>query len=880
MAWWVLLAIVVATTVLAGLLAPHAPGAKPSALGDFNAPTAEEGRIIPVIFGTVKISGPNVVWYGDFHAYPIKARSGLFSTTTTGFRYYLGMDLALCHGPIEGVGETLVGTATAVVTVTGTSPFAPNWWAKWTGFIAPTLPEDAVIQKIYAVCRASHSVDVPANGACLATVKYGTDNNGVSVTPGAFTTNPIGLGFNQGVAIVSEFDEYDDTFFVDTENDTLEWLETMAMGASMGHSLFQFGIHDVLLVTGLGFAVYYTSATATDDSTDLPAPVAIPEGQGVAWSYPETVEVFVPPPEDHRGTVEATAGASIEFATFGLTAGQAPDDIPVPHAVLAVTPDKITLRMNAPHLFGGDDRLPTSEGGLEGEVRIYRGTQAQGSDAYLSAQLGLAYPEYKGLCHAVFGACYFGKSNYLKNMNFILRRFPSNLGLPRSVTYINGDANPAEVIYEAMTNALWGLGRPTARFDSASWQAAAITLASEGMGMSLQWDRDAEADELIGDILRHIDAVIQTDPETGLWTLKLIRSQAPELELTQDDLLEAPELTRGSWEETWNDLVLTYTDGATFKPRTVTAQDSANQQVVGAVTSQSLEFLGFTKPAIAQRVAMRELKAHSYPFAKGRIKTKRRAWPLRVGSPFTITWPPTGITSLTLRVLNIDYGQLEKGMIEIDAVEDAFAVAYSAFDAPQDSAWVDPIGEPEPPDAQILVEAPYEWLARSTAEEKIMVGAVRGDSTSQGFEIQADEGAGYFKANVGDRFAPSGFLSADYSRMTEALDAVGFTLETGRDLFILEGTDAAGRARGDCLLFFEDTGEICAFQTAVDNGDETSTLANIVRGVFDTLPADHPMGTRVFIIRDAGTWFLFPYRADQADLVEPETGDQFIVEED
>ncbi len=30
-----------------------------------DAPTAEEGIPIPVLFGTKRIKGPNVVWYGD-----------------------------------------------------------------------------------------------------------------------------------------------------------------------------------------------------------------------------------------------------------------------------------------------------------------------------------------------------------------------------------------------------------------------------------------------------------------------------------------------------------------------------------------------------------------------------------------------------------------------------------------------------------------------------------------------------------------------------------------------------------------------------------------------------------------------------------------------
>ena len=39
---------------------------------DFTVPTAQEGKNIPVLFGTRRISGPNVCWYGDIGTTPIK----------------------------------------------------------------------------------------------------------------------------------------------------------------------------------------------------------------------------------------------------------------------------------------------------------------------------------------------------------------------------------------------------------------------------------------------------------------------------------------------------------------------------------------------------------------------------------------------------------------------------------------------------------------------------------------------------------------------------------------------------------------------------------------------------------------------------------------
>jgi hypothetical protein len=231
-----------------------------------------------------------------------------------------------------------------------------------------------------------------------------------------------------------------------------------------------------------------------------------------------------------------------------------------------------------------------------------------------------------------------------------------------------------------------------------------------------------------------------------------------------------------------------------------------------------------------------------------------------------------------MRVVAIDYGKLEQGMIEVHAIEDAFAVAYSAYDPPDDSAWVDPIGDPEAPAAQVLQEAPFEWLSAPTDGEKVLVGAVRAEGASRQYKIWADEGSGYFESGQGEYFAPSGLVTADYLRTTAALDATGFTLESGQDLEGLAGTDAAGRIRGDCLLLFLDTEEICAFETVTDNEDGTFTFTNIVRGVYDTFPADHPEGTRVIVLRDAATWYLFPYREDLGDEQPGEY--HFIVEED
>lgn len=66
----------VATTVLSYALQPKPQSQKPLGLGDVRAPTADEGREIPVLFGTRDLDGPNVVWYGHLRADAIRKKGG------------------------------------------------------------------------------------------------------------------------------------------------------------------------------------------------------------------------------------------------------------------------------------------------------------------------------------------------------------------------------------------------------------------------------------------------------------------------------------------------------------------------------------------------------------------------------------------------------------------------------------------------------------------------------------------------------------------------------------------------------------------------------------------------------------------------------------
>lgn len=65
MAFWTLLAVAALSVALNLIFAPRPKAPQPDSTQDLELPTAEAGRPIPVVFGTVRIKGLNILWYGE-----------------------------------------------------------------------------------------------------------------------------------------------------------------------------------------------------------------------------------------------------------------------------------------------------------------------------------------------------------------------------------------------------------------------------------------------------------------------------------------------------------------------------------------------------------------------------------------------------------------------------------------------------------------------------------------------------------------------------------------------------------------------------------------------------------------------------------------------
>lgn len=123
MPWGFLIGALVGSLIIAYVFQPKMKiiNRQPADIDDFRIPTADEGREIPVIFGTKDIKNANVVWYGNLKTEAIRVKvrsSSLFRSSkrqTVGFKYFLGMHLILCHGPVNAIRRIEAGELPAWV---------------------------------------------------------------------------------------------------------------------------------------------------------------------------------------------------------------------------------------------------------------------------------------------------------------------------------------------------------------------------------------------------------------------------------------------------------------------------------------------------------------------------------------------------------------------------------------------------------------------------------------------------------------------------------------------------------------------------------------------------------------------------------------------
>ena len=502
------------------------------------------------------------------------------------------------------------------------------------------------------------------------------------------------------------------------------------------------------------------------------------------------------------------------------------------------------VSVNAPQLFGGDER----EGGVSGTIDIEMGTPAQGRNAYLQSQLGSSIPAFRRVLGLVFRQCYLGNNPYLKRWAIratrILVRQDGIAQWYSAKADVGGDMNPAHIIREVLTDPDWGMGYPEADVDNASFTAAADTLYSEGMGMSILWDKQQQLSDFLAIVLRHIDGSLYTDRATGKFVIKLARGgyDIPSLLLLDESVVErVTDFKRSTVAELTNQVSVVYWDKSTGKNNSVTVQDIALAASQGATVGTTSQYPGFTNGTIATKAAARDLKALSTPLASATLYVTRKAASLNIGDVFRFAWAEYGISQVVFRVTNIELGELTSNLIKLSVVEDVFALSSAIYSPPPPSEWTNPIGAPVPVPFRLLTEVPYYMIARTLGDSAaqalpqtssyMMVGGTNPGGSAYSAQVYVDEGAGYQQQAVAN-FCPTAVISAAYGQADTALAITG-----GLDLDLVQVGDVAAIGVG-----------AISTRELVQVVSLTDTLLTVKRGMMDTVPVPVASNTRVIFL--------------------------------
>lgn len=909
------LAAVIVGSILAYALAPKPPKQKAPTLADFDLPTAEEGRAIPWIFGTYKITDPNFIWYGDLEV-RTKTKDGVKTRL-----YRMGTQQEFCISPVDAlVALEYGGKDCGITEVTASGQISINLPNLFGGRDAEggidgdfdvCFGEPTQAVNDYLLAQLGAPLSAFRDSLTLVGRKPSWVANSTYIKPLLPTVRCITAGWEDGAcwypetAIVPDRElgsaEYD--ALVATVNDGAGldyWWKLNTAFAADGDTEASVGNAGALAIKREA-AQYYGYDTVIGGAEGLTC--ATGDDAAVQFTeYAETVNGALTVPYFLDGTESFTIGVwvqsdvALRYDVFGTNADG-------PSALyqgiwLTVNADgSLYLQwgdglgnvhtnrqsfQSAPGIVGLTDRhffvLAWDAIALTDKIKLY----CDGERVALSYESGsgaaIGWDSTGTNPRIGFGARYTmiaGEDRLYGRLDEAFLHLGVMSAEDIAALYHAGtcnggdgwDMNPAHIIYKALTSTDQGAGEPSATLDDANFRAAALTFYTEGCGLSFQWRNEGPIFDFVAEVCRHAGAVLTLDPSTGLTKLVPLRDgyNVDYLDvLTESDVIEVVEWQDAADGESVNEVTVEYRkrDGS---KGTATWVNRASVQEQG-VSHQTIAFPGITYHTLALRVAKRECMQRSSNLSRGKLKVNRNAWDKLPGEVFRFSHGAEGIDELVVRVIDIDLGTLTDGEITVTVMQDIFSLDDVLTDvADPGGGWTAPDTAPAAAIAQDVMEAPYWQLlgdlgAAETAAQAPGAGYVVpliGKPTALSTEYNAwarISPNAYAETLTGAAFAPTATLTAALDRSADS--DIDLTAPVDLDLvepgwIVVIGTGTAA--------------ELCYVAVV----DATLAEISILRARMDTTPQLHAAGTRVwFLDASALDWPRIPDEFAAADAVD------------
>jgi len=534
------------------------------------------------------------------------------------------------------------------------------------------------------------------------------------------------------------------------------------------------------------------------------------------------------------------------------------------------------------NLFGG----PKKGGGVRGSIFTLFGAADQVLPEFLAAKLGRSsntVTAYRNIFsvwftapQSVFSTALSGAFGLLGSL--ITSGFsvgtegftwstnmpsipPVRVKVKRAPVSISGDdsmigpnANPAHIIYETLTNSDWGAGYDPAQFKENTFLEAAQTLRDEDFGLSFIWTGQSALEDFVNEVLQHISANLTFDLKTGRWELKLLRGDyeietLPEINPKNAELVA---FQRKSWGETINEIVLTWSNPENEEEETVTQQDASGMSIQRlAVSDSSKNYLGIRSQSLAWRVAERDLRQEGTPLATVEVEVSRdfqRDYDVKPGTVLWFNWGELDedgdvfSAPFAARVSAVKNPSRGDAGLVLTLVEDIFSYGVSQT-GEQGSEFVSPDQLPIDPPNVYIQDAPYFAIVQRA-----------GDSFAQ--ELTYPENYTVVLVDTGltdirdihlNRIITLPEQDPAYAELALLDDLAVFELEDVLDQEITSvinfpgGYYPEGLTVGGLIFMGSGASEEIAVVTSL-----SATSVGVRRGVLDTTPKAHPIGTKVW----------------------------------
>lgn len=573
----------------------------------------------------------------------------------------------------------------------------------------------------------------------------------------------------------------------------------------------------------------------------------------------------------------------------------------------ADNPTGITAHINSPEMFGGVDE----GGGFVGDVRFYLGGYAQPKDSWMVGQMGASTieadlrgltPQYPMFITCVIPKAYIGKQATIPEMWFEVVNYPNTLSIENTAYLSNrymqdvrdvsdalaviaaipplnrtpeqkvefeyltakydrlvsmpvyhlgklgDDLNPAEAIYEILTNDHWGCGYDGERIDVVSLLELGITCEKEELGVSMLMNTRQSAREYLERVLYHINGVMYDNPSTGKLSFKLIRGDYDESELRVFDTSNCVSLvfTRVDWSETVSNVSAKFTDAENkYLEGQLLCSDVANIKITGVQTEKEVDGSYFTTAANARTLAQSKLYSSAYPLSSVEIECNRVGYDVVIGEPIVVSWEPYGIANQVFRVTAVDYGCLTSGNIKITAVEDVYGFDKVDYVFSRGLQWTDPPRLPFDADRHTYFELPYE---RTFSLNTTLVAVASQPSYATiKWNVWRNISGTYTRTAQSTLWTAAGKLAyvylEDYKKDTSV--GIEFSKAGVNDTDWLDNRIKAiainpsyyNSLSGQNLILVDD--EIMSYDDIEQLPNGNYRLKGVIRGLYDTIPAQH-----------------------------------------